>query len=312
MKKLIITILFSLLNAFIFSQGYLELLKSQIPLRFETDERWHYFRELACDSVVGSFCSSKTFNHITDKNKLSNKIGIGLKYLDDKTFSDSVFYQGILFAGLMKVVDESGIKKIIDYSEGPLNRVEYDYDSSGALIFETHYHKGKEYISRFWQNGKISSQNVSPLIKINGTFESFGIDTNRCFTSYSMVVRNDTAILNKFYTFENSDIKTFKISYQNLGCTEILEVNYSPGFAISRSEYIMDCIFETYSFETNYYLRKIQSTGRYIYPATNKMHEKTNRTKIGEWKYYDFNNIIKKVVTYNENGVEIGCKGECN
>jgi antitoxin component YwqK of YwqJK toxin-antitoxin module len=291
-----------------------EFLVSQIPDRYETDERWRYLRELSCDSVVGSFCSSKTFNHITDKNKLSNKIGIGLKYLDDKTFSDSIFYQGILFAGLMKVIDESGIKKIIDYSEGPLNRVEYDYDSSGALLFETRYHKGKEYISRFWQNGKISSQNVSPLIKINGTSESFGIDANRCFTWYSMVVRNDTSILNKLYTYSNVDIETFKISLNDLqGCNEIFEVNYHPGFVISRSEYITDCIIEIYSYETNFHLnRKIQSTGQYVYPATNRMHEKTNRTKIGEWKYYDLNNIIKKIITYDENGVEIECKGECN
>jgi hypothetical protein len=309
MKKLMFTVLFSLLNTLIFSQKYVELLKSQIPRRFETDEKLRYFRELECDSVNRTLCSSKNFNHLTDKNILSDKNGIGLKYLEDKALSDSVFYQGHLFVGLMKVIDDSGIKKIINYREGPLNRVEYDYDSNGSLSFEYHYLMGKEYINRWWENGKIRCQTISPLI--NGTFESYCINADRNFTFYSTVVKTDTSIFNKRYTFFNGEIETFKTSYSNLGCTEILEVNYSAGFVMSRSEYILDCKFEIYSFETNYYLRKIQSTGQYIYPATNRMYEKTNRTKIGEWKYYDFNNIITKIISYDENGIEIGCKGDC-
>jgi hypothetical protein len=311
MKVLIISVFCTFITTLIFSQKHVELLKSQIPKRFETYDRLRYFKSLKCDSVVGNFCSSKKFNHIVDKNRLSDKNGICVKYLDDKVLADSLYGYGVLFGGLMKEMGDSCIKRIIDYTNGPLNRIDYLYDLSGELIMETQYFKGKEYISRVWRNGKIHCQSIAPLF--NGTFESFCFNEDGYFLFYAIIEKNDTSFTYKKYSYSSIEIESFLISYQDIGCTEILEVNFYPGFVISRSEYIQDCIFEINSFEANYYYSLgLKSTGQFSYPSKNILREKSDRTKTGEWKYYDLDNMVKKIVKYDEKGIEIECKGDCN
>lgn len=311
MKILMLSVLFSVFNNLVFSQDHVDFLKSQTPERFELYDKLKYFQSLNCDSLVGSFCTSKSFDHLTDKNVLTDRNNIGLKYLSDDALADSVYYKGLLCVGLVKVIDNYGIRKIINYNNGPLNRIVYEYDSQGLLKYETHYLNGELYIEREFGNGKLICQWVMPLIF--GTFESFCIEDGN-FTNYTIFVQNDTLFLSKKYDFTGPEIKKFKISYTGkIGCKEILEVDYFPGFVVSRSEYITDCGVQVNSFEANYFLnRKVQSSGRYIYPITNVKYEKTNRTKIGEWKFYDLNSVVKKIVRYDDNGDFIDCKGECD
>jgi antitoxin component YwqK of YwqJK toxin-antitoxin module len=311
-KVLFASVLITFLSTFSYSQKHLELLKRQLPIKDELKDRVLQLQLFNCDSLPENFCSSRSFNHLTDKNKLTDKNGIGLKYLNNDALKDSIFFEGYLFGGLMKIVADSKISTIIDYRKGPQNRVQYDYDSNGDLINEVHYINGKEIISRFWEKGEIFCQNINPII--NGTFESFCFDDNRFFTYYLIVETNDTSTLVKKYNFNKGEIESFKTSYrENYGCTEIFEINYFPDFSISRNEYILDCVFDVNSFEANYYPNQnILSKGRYIYPTADIKREKSKRTKVGEWKFYDSNNLVKKLVTYDKNGVEIDCKGECD
>ena len=212
----------------------------------------------------------------------------------------------------MKEIGEYGITRIIDYREGPLNRIVYDYDSNGYLTNETHYWKGKEYMTRWWENNKISCQSVAPVK--NGSSESFCFTEDRYFSYYFVATRTDTSSLSKMYQYSSVEIISFQVGYKGeVGCREVLEIDYFPGFVIKRNEYILDCTFEIISIEINLSnLSRIESKGRYSYPYTNTTFEKDKRKKIGEWKYYDNYNIIKKIVVYDKNGNEIECKGECN
>ena len=312
-KVLFASVLIFFSITFSFSQKHLEILKKQIPLKNELKDRLLYLQLFNCDSLPENFCSSKSFNHITDKNNLSDKNGIGLKYLSDEALKDTIFFQEYIFGGLMKIVNDSNISTIIDYRKGSQNRVEYVYHTNGDLINEVHYLKGRQFISRNWDKGEIWCQNIDPII--NGTSESFCFDNNRLFTFYCLDEKNDSSLLSKKYNFNKGNIESFKTSYRkykgDYGCTETFEINYFPNFNISRTEYILNCTFDIISFEANYdQEQNIQSSGRYIYPVS-WIPEKSKRTKIGEWKFYDSNNLVRKLVTYDENGIEIECKGEC-
>lgn len=306
--KLLSLFFFILIKTYILSQGNLEFLNKNIPKRFETTNRLKFFNSLNCDSIS----STNKFYNLTDFNLLTDKNGIGAKYLEEQAITDSLYYNGFLFSGLMKITNESKIKKIINYTDGPLNRIEYMFDSNQLLVNETHFRDGKNYFGRDWENGKIQCQNNDIQ---NGTTESFCI-SNGQFDFYSIDIKNNAFYFSKTYHFNSLEISSFRAFYSNYKiCNEILEIDYYPGFLMSRYEYITKCSNNIVGKETTYFLnKKIKSEGNYIYPESSNFNarDKNNRVKFGTWKYYDLAGQIIKIVTYNDMGYEINCIGNCD